>query len=78
MNIDALLTQSLQLLGLGMGSVFIILSLLIGIVSIISKLVPEDRPFAPDPDIQLPLTDNRLHIAVIQAAIHKFRKSRNQ
>jgi len=44
----------------------------------IAKLVPEDRPFAPDPDIQLPLTDNRLHIAVIQAAIHKFRKSRNQ
>ena len=78
MNIDALLTQSLQLLGLGMGSVFIILGLLIGLVSIISKLVPEDRPFVTDPDIQLPTTDNSLHIAVIQAAIHKFRKSRNQ
>ena len=78
MNIDALLTQSLQLLGLGMGSVFIILSLLIAIVSIISKLVPEDRPVAPAPAIQPPLTDNSLHVAVIQAAIHKFRKSRNQ
>ena len=80
MDIDALLTQSLQLLGLGMGSVFIILSLLIGIVSIISKLVPEDRPVAPAPApaIQPPLMDNSLHVAVIQAAIHKFRKSRNQ
>ncbi len=78
MNIDALLTQSLQLLGLGMGSVFIILCLLIGIVSIISKLVPEDRPVAPAPTVQPPLTDNSLHIAVIQAAIHKFRKSRDQ
>ncbi len=78
MDIDALLTQSLQLLGLGMGSVFIILSLLIGIVSIISKLVPEDRPVAPTPAVQPPLTGNSLHIAVIQAAIHKFRNSRNQ
>ena len=78
MDIDALLTQSLQLLGLGMGSVFIILSLLIGIVSIISKLVPEDQPIAPAPVSQPPLTDHSLHIAVIQAAIHKFRKSHNQ
>jgi oxaloacetate decarboxylase gamma subunit len=76
MNIDALLTQSLQLLGLGMGSVFIILCLLIGIVSIISKLVPEDQPVTPT--VQSPVTDNSLHIAVIQAAIHKFRKSRDQ
>ncbi|MCZ6486966.1 MAG: OadG family transporter subunit [Gammaproteobacteria bacterium] len=78
MNIDALLTQSLQLLGLGMGSVFIILCLLIGIVSIISKLVPEDQPVAPAPAVQPPVTDDSLHIAVIQAAIHKFRKSRDQ
>lgn len=76
MNIDALLTQSLQLLGLGMGSVFIILCLLIGIVTIISKLVPEDQPVAPA--VQPPVTDNSLHIAVIQAAIHKFRKTRDQ
>jgi len=78
MNIDALLTQSLQLLGLGMGSVFIILCLLIGIVSIISKLVPEDQPVVPAPAVQPPVTDDSLHIAVIQAAIHKFRKSRDQ
>jgi len=78
MNIDELLTQSLQLLGLGMGSVFIILCLLIGIISVISKLVPEELP------VEVALTstpvvsvDNQ-HIAAIQAAIHKFRKSRGR
>ncbi len=44
MNIDQLLLQSLQLLGLGMGSVFIILSLLIVIINVIAKLVPELPP----------------------------------
>ena len=78
MNIDELLTQSLQLLGLGMGSVFIILTLLIGIISIVSKLVPEELPVEAVTESALaPVTsvDNQ-HIAAIQAAIHKFRKSR--
>ncbi len=76
MNIDELLTQSLQLLGLGMGSVFIILGLLIGIISIISKLVPEDLPVEAAPDSAPVTLVNNQHIAAIQAAIHKFRKSR--
>ena len=76
MNIDQLLIQSLQLLGLGMGSVFIILTLLIGIISVISRLVPEDLSgeIATAQDSATPV-DNQ-HIAAIQAAIHKFRKSR--
>ena len=78
MNIDQLLMQSLQLLGLGMGSVFIILTLLIGIVSIISKLVPEDltAELATAQEPTAPV--DKQHIAVIQAAIHKFRKSRGR
>jgi len=75
MNIDALLTQSLQLLGLGMGSVFIILGLLIGIISIVSKLVPEEAPIATVAAIEPSATDSNAHIAAIQAAIHKYRKS---
>ncbi len=75
MNIDALLTQSLQLLGLGMGSVFIILRLLIGIISIVSKLVPEEQPIATAAAIEVPVKDKNAHIAAIQAAIHKYRKS---
>lgn len=75
MNIDALLTQSLQLLGLGMGSVFIILGLLIGIITIVSKLVPEEAPITTAAPIESPATDNNAHIAAIQAAIHKYRKT---
>ena len=75
MDIDQLFAQSLQLLGLGMGSVFVILILLIGIISTISKLVPEetfDDPSAKAPAPAIPAV-NTQHIAAIQAAIHKFR-----
>ncbi len=78
MNIDQLLTQSLQLLGLGMGSVFIILTLLIGIISIVSKLVPEELPAEAAPVREPAASVDNQHIAVIQAAIHKFRKSRGR
>ncbi len=78
MNIDQLFTQSLQLLGLGMGSVFIILTLLIGIISIVSKLVPEEPPAEAAPAHAPAGSVDNQHIAVIQAAIHKFRKSRGR
>ncbi len=75
MNIDQLLLQSLQLLGLGMGSVFIILILLIGIIQVISKLVPEaELPPASAPALT-PVEANTQHIAAIQAAIHRYRKT---
>ena len=75
MNIDQLFTQSLQLLGLGMGSVFVILILLIVIITVISKLVPEETfvdPSAKSSSPSAPSVDTK-HIAAIQAAIHKFR-----
>jgi len=76
MNIDHLLLQSLQLLGLGMGSVFIILILLIGIIQVISRLVPE--PEAPQTMSAAPMIGqaNSQHIAAIQAAIHQYRRNR--
>jgi oxaloacetate decarboxylase gamma subunit len=77
MNIDELFAQSLQLLGLGMGSVFVILTLLICIISIISKLVPEETYVDPSEKRSAqaisPVAVNTKHIAAIQAAIHKFR-----
>jgi sodium pump decarboxylase gamma subunit len=76
MNIDQLLLQSLQLLGLGMGSVFIILSLLIVIINVIAKLVPEVEiapVTSPTPAIS---STNMEHIAAIQAAVHQYRRSR--
>ena len=42
MEIEALLLQSLQLLGLGMGAVFTILALMIVIITVVSKIVPEE------------------------------------
>ena len=72
MPLEQLLLQSLQLLGLGMGSVFIILILLIALISIVARLVPEEKtaaaaaPPAIDPN----------HVAAISAAIHQYRKNR--
>ena len=71
MEIEQLLVQSLQLLGLGMGSVFIILLLLILIVSLVSKLVPEEVAMPSGRQTQASSSD---HIAAIQAAIHQYRK----
>jgi Na+-transporting methylmalonyl-CoA/oxaloacetate decarboxylase gamma subunit len=74
MDIEALLLQSLQLLGLGMGAVFIILLLMIVIITIVAKIVPEEV-------IALPAMKthgvNPAHIAAISAAIHQHRKKGN-
>jgi oxaloacetate decarboxylase gamma subunit len=79
MNVNDLLIQSLQLLGLGMGSVFVILTMLIVIVTLISRVVPESIPSpipTPVQEKKQETLENTEHIAVIQAAIHKFRRSR--
>lgn len=73
MEIEALLTQSLQLLGLGMGAVFIILVLLIAIITIVSKIVPEEI-VTPPALTKSSIDDN--HIVAISAAIHQYRKNR--
>ncbi len=73
MEIEQLLIQSLQLLGLGMGSVFIILILLIAIISMVSKIVPEEVT-TPAGVATSSADDN--HIAAISAAIKQHRKNR--
>jgi len=72
-SIDQLLIQSLQLLGIGMGAVFIILGLLIVLISIVSRLVPEETPVRPKQ--AAPGIDSG-HIAAIVAAVHQYRKNR--
>ena len=74
MNVEQLLLQSLQLLGLGMGSVFIILSLLIIIIQVISRLVPEVETAPVSSTI--PASASTEHIAAIQSAIHQYRRNR--
>ena len=73
MDIEQLLMQSLQLLGLGMGAVFIILILLIAIISIVARIVPEEIVTPAATPVLAVKTD---HIAAIQAAIHQYRKNR--
>lgn len=73
MDINALLMQSLQLLGLGMGAVFVILALLIAIITIVSKIVPEEVTTAAGKIETVAKSD---HIAAITAAINQYRKNR--
>ena len=73
MDIEALLMQSLQLLGLGMGSVFVILVLMIVIITVVSKIVPEEVIVVP---ITTPPGVDPAHIAAISAAIHLHRNKR--
>lgn len=77
MEIEQLLIQSLQLLGLGMGAVFIILVLLIGLITLVSRIVPEEAstPLAPSPSPAQAAVNND-HIAAIAAAIRQYRKNR--
>ena len=73
MEIEQLLIQSLQLLGLGMGAVFIILILLIAIITLVSRIVPEEVIAAPV-IVKSPADSN--HVVAISAAIHQYRKNR--
>jgi len=77
MDIEPLLLQSLQLLGLGMGAVFIILTLLIVIILIVSKIVPAEVSAPPVLSTQGPTQGvDPAHIAAISAAVHQYRKNR--
>lgn len=73
MDIETLLLQSLQLLGLGMGAVFIILTLLIVIITLVSRIVPEE---VSTPPVAKTGGVDAAHIAAITAAIHLHRKNR--
>ena len=73
MEIEQLLIQSLQLLGLGMGAVFIILILLIAIITLVSRIVPEEVIAAP---VIVKSSADSNHVVAISAAIHQYRKNR--
>ncbi|MEM7564783.1 MAG: OadG family transporter subunit [Pseudomonadota bacterium] len=74
MNIEQLLIQSLQLLGLGMAAVFTILILLIAVITVVARLVPEETAAAVP--TAAPVKDNAEHIAAISAALHQHRQKR--
>jgi oxaloacetate decarboxylase (Na+ extruding) subunit gamma len=78
-NVQSLMIDSVQLLFIGMGTVFVILGLLIFLISLVSKILPEeivDHHFNT-PNTARPVAakaDNKELIAVIGMAINAFRK----
>jgi sodium pump decarboxylase gamma subunit len=74
MDINQLLIDSLQLLALGMGAVFIILVALIVIITLVARILPEEVPVAAAPAEKKSL--NPGHVAAIAAAVQQYRKNR--
>lgn len=76
-----LLTDALTLMGLGMGTVFVFLTLLVYLTSLMSVLVNRLAParVVPDPDpvvVAARPADDVTLLAVIAAAIHAHRSRR--
>ena len=80
MSIEALLSESLQLLVLGMGSVFLILGMMILLIQATShglaRWMPEEPMLTIIPTTSSPSGEDEERIAVIQAAIRHYRARR--
>ncbi len=66
MPVDTLLNATVELMVIGMGTVFIILGLLIGCMNMLSLFAPLEEPVTCG-------SDERPVIAAIQTAIHQYR-----
>lgn len=80
-NLQSLLAESLQLMLIGMSSVFIILSLLIVLITLISRVLPEEDLSDAMPTMRkrnigaVPKTNNDEVIAAITVAVNTFKKN---
>lgn len=82
MDIGALLIESLKLLVLGMGFVYILLGIMVYAIKLLARLAAESTPHAepgglPPPS---PVPHSQLNlrvVAAIAAAVHKFRRPRS-
>ncbi len=70
MPVNTLLAASVELLVLGMGTVFVILGLLIGCMTLLGHFAPNEEPVTVSADSDAPLA------AAIQSAIHVYRSRR--
>lgn len=83
-DLQPLIIESAQLMLIGMGSVFIILTLLIFLITFVSKLLArfylEEAPlhhktsFAPAQKSTITLQDDNQLIAIISSAIASYKK----
>ena len=76
MDINQLMIESLQLLALGMGAVFIILVSLIVLITLVSRILPEETPAPATAVKPVTATTNNDHVAAIAAAVQQYRKKR--
>ncbi len=87
-NMQQLITQSAELMFIGMGAVFIILALLISVITLVSRLVQRYAPEEPAGYPQSPVSkpagsevrpggNDEPIIAVIGAAIHAWRRKQS-
>ena len=79
MDINQLLIDSLELLVLGMGAVFIILIALIAIITLVARILPEEAvPVSTASAEKSRATDGVRadHVAAIAAAVKQYRKNR--
>lgn len=67
MPVESLLATSIELMLIGMGTVFIILGLLIGSMYLLSMFAPVEEPAGAS------CQDDKTIIAAIQSAIHHYR-----
>ena len=74
MDINQLMIESLQLLALGMGAVFIILISLIVLITLVSQILPEETPAPAAPAKPAAAAKNNDHVAAIAAAVQQYRK----
>ena len=77
---DDLLAEGIELMVFGMGTVFVFLAVLIVVTVTMSTIVQKFFPDAPEPTMAntprpavQPVADDAQILAVITAAVHKFR-----
>lgn len=72
MAVSQLMREGLDLLIVGMGTVFMFLALLVVMVSLMSRLAQRIEAMLPKEEEAAPAK----HIAAISAAVHRYRASR--
>lgn len=82
MQDSQLLHEGLALMGLGMGFVFVFLTVLVITTTLMSKVIgrffPEPAPAAPAPSRRAPAARDDDLMAVISAAVHRYRRDRDR
>jgi len=69
---NELMQQGLQLMALGMGSVFLFLGLLIGVINVVSRIIQKYETVAPEAE-HPSTSSNQDLIEVISEAVKSYR-----